>query len=380
MAVLRRRGKWIVDVYTADGRRLRRVSPVQTKRGALAFEKELLANGGSSTSRPCSSSDDSTEAPSPTTSPAPAEPTSSAPGFSDFAVEWLGTYAVNNNKPSEVVNKESALRVHLIPFFENRPIDTITARDIEAYKAAKLAGEGCPRGPIKAKTVNNHLVILGKLLRTAEEWGVLETVPKIRRLKAEEAPFDWLRPEESKKYLAAAEAHYPQWSAMLWLALRTGMRRGELFALRWENADFGNRLITVRHSAFRGKLGPTKNSKVRQIPISSRLMQVLQAHERDKGRHSPFVFPNRDGKLSRHMDHVNRPHHGSLEAAGLRRIKFHELRHTFASQLVTAGRSLAEVQELLGHKSVEQTMRYAHLSPDRMHSAVEALEAFDDED
>jgi len=141
---------------------------VQTQRGAKAYETELLA-GVSSTSTPCSgdarSADEETPPPAPEASasveqpvyvpaaaPAPT-PEPSAPGFSDFAVEWLETYAVVNNKASEVVNKESALRVHLIPSFGNRPIDTITARQIERYKAAKLKGEGCKRGPLRNKTI-----------------------------------------------------------------------------------------------------------------------------------------------------------------------------------------------------------------------------------
>ena len=87
-----------------------------------------------------------------------------------------------------------------------------------------------------------------------------------------------------------------------------------------------------------------------------------------------LVFPADDGTLSIHQDHVDRPLKGALKLAGLRNIRFHDLRHAFASQHVSAGRSIKEVQELLGHETIQMTMRYAHLAPERMRDAVEALE------
>lgn len=247
----------------------------------------------------------------------------------------------------------------------------LRAREIERYKAEKLRVDG-ERRPLAPETINNHLVILRKLLVTAQEWGLIEKLPIIRRLKVPPAHCDWLTPDETARFLTAVEVQYPQWAALFWTALRTGMRRGEIFALQWDDVDLVAGTVTVRHTVFRGKLGSPKGGRSRTIPLSSRLMRVLKDHRAVTFLKSAFVFPGEDGKLTAHQGHVNRPLLGGLKLAGLRRVRFHDLRRCFASQLISAGRSLKEVQDLLGHESIP--MRYAHLSPERMKEAVEALE------
>ncbi len=365
MAVKRWRGKWVVDFTTDDGQRVRRRSPVQTRRAAAAFEADLrgqvdaAGQDDSSTSMGCSDPPGTT--------------------LGEFAIDWLETYARVNNKRSEVVAKESILRVHLLPVFGNRHLHEIGARDVERYKAAKLRGDG-GRRPLTAKTVNNHLSVLRKLLSTAVEWDLLHRLPTIRRLKAKPPGFDWLRPGESRRFLEAVERHYPQWSALFHVALRTGMRRGEIFALRWADVDLVTRTIRVEHSVYRGRLDTPKSGRRRVAPMTGALTQRLRDHRARTMLRSDFLFPGEDGGLTQHQDHVDRPLRGALKRAGLRRIRFHDLRHSFASQLVSAGRSLKEVQELLGHRDLQATMVYAHLAPERLRDAVEALEGLDDFD
>ena len=112
--------------------------------------------------------------------------------------------------------------------------------------------------------------------------------------------------------------------------------------------------------------------------MTDRLAGVLKEHRAATMLKSEFVFPAENGSLTTHQDHVDRPLHGALKRAGMRRIRFHDLRHSFASQLVSAGRSLKEVQELLGHESIQVTMRYAHLAPERMRDAVAVLDSSPD--
>jgi hypothetical protein len=161
MTVRRVRGKWIVDLRLANGERVRRVASVQTKHGAIELERKLMSQQGSSISLG-----------------------SSAPGktLREFAVEWLQTYAVVNNKASEVVSKEYILRRHLLPFFDNRMLDRVTTRDVEKYKAEKPKGVGCKK-PLTPASINNHLVVLRKMLVTAKEWGLVTDLPIIRRLR-----------------------------------------------------------------------------------------------------------------------------------------------------------------------------------------------------
>lgn len=360
MAVTRHRGKWIVDFTDEHGKRVQRISPVQTKRGATAFEAELREAALE-------------RAPVSSTSSVSSTRTPKAPTLAVFAPEWLATYAVVNNRPSEVVSKEMILRTHLLPFFDNLSLDAITAKDIEAYKASKLQpADGS--SPLSVKTINNHLTVLRRLLMTAEEWEVIERVPPIRRLKEPSSGYDWLNASESRRFLSAIEQHYPQWTALFWTALRTGLRRGELFALHWEDLDFARAQLQVHRSVFRGRLGPTKTGRGRTVPMTAELKAKLEQHRRRRRGRTAIVFPAASGELTVHQDQVDRPLHGALKKAGLRRVTFHSLRHSFASQLVSAGRTLKEVQELLGHSSIHTTMRYAHLAPERMREAVSVLD------
>lgn len=276
---------------------MRRVSPVQTKRGAAEFEAELRQTIASSMSR--SSLDAATPAPS----------------LAEFAREWLTTYALVDNKASEVVAKEVILRRHLIPFFGNRRLDDISPKDIEAYKAEKLAAKDGNK-TLLPKTVNNHLTVLRKLLVTAQESEHIESVPRIRRLKVPPSKFDWLTAEEGDRFLAAIEKHYPQWRALFWTAFRTGLRRGELFALEWDDLDLEAKTLTVRQSVIRGKLGSPKGGKQRTIPMTSGLVAVLKAHRAETMMKSRFVFPDEAGELTTHQDHVDRPLHGALKTSG----------------------------------------------------------------
>jgi integrase len=377
MAAKKWRGKWYAD-FEMNGTRIRKVSPVQTKGGANAYEAELRS---SLTSTPSSESG----APAAVKAAPVAVPAEEAPNFAKFAVDWLSTYAVVNNKPSEVVNKEVVLRVHLIPFFGNRRLDEISSRDIEKYKAEKLKQTPKDRSkdkskekpkakPLSAKTINNHLTVLRKLLVTAEEWELIRGLPKIKKLRAATPKFDWLSAEEGALFLQKVEAHYSQWYVLFLLALRTGLRRGEIFALHWEDIDLKRAFLTVRYTVFRGRLVTPKNGKERVVPLTPRLVEALKARLADMGKGAILVFPGADGEITTHQDHVDRPLKGALKKAELRELRFHDLRHAFASQLVTAGRNIKEVQELLGHQSIQMTMRYAHLAPGKMREAVLVLD------
>lgn len=346
MAVKKWRGKWVVDLVV-DDKRLRRVSPVQTKRGARAYEEELRL---ASLATPTDGAKTSVESPS----------------FAEFAPEWLTTYAVVNNKPSEQARKEVNLRVHLVPFFGKWRLDEITPHRVEAYKVDRLkAGKA-------HSTINRTLTVLQTLLRSAEEWGRLESVPRIRLLP-ESYDFDWLRPDEAASMLEAAHGLGLYWYTMFFLALRTGMRRGEIYGLHWSEVDFDARVVTVRYSLWQGQLGTPKSGKVRVIPMTADLVAIMMTW-RDHST-GDVVFAGSDGALVRTAQGLaNIKLSKALTEAGLRRVRFHDLRHSFASHLVLMGRSLKEVQVLMGHHSVTETERYAHIGDEQLASAINALD------
>lgn len=296
----------------------------------------------------------------------PAAPDEEGPRqlpFAEFAWEWFETYAVANNKPSEVLGKRIVLRRHLVPFFGNRIMSEFSAQDAERYKAEKLK-------EISAKTVNNHLIVLKKIFNSAVEWGLLDKNPiaRVKKLKTADYEWDFLTRSESEAFLAACEGRwFPFFATLLW----TGMRLGEVLALRWDDINWRGGKLVVRRSLFHKQFVTPKSGKPREIPLNSRLTEVLKAHRHERG---DLVFSTDDGKPL-DPSNVKRPFQAALKKAGLRMIRIHDLRHSFASQLVMEGVPLRVVQELLGHASITMTLRYSHLAPESRREAVEVLVA-----
>jgi len=143
------------------------------------------------------------------------------------------------------------------------------------------------------------------------------------------------------------------------VALNTGMRKEEILNLRWEDLDFRSRIIYTLD---------TKNNKRREIAMNDIVYRTLLAIR--KIPDSPWVFCKKNGER---YGNVRKAFEGAKKRAGIVDFRFHDLRHTFASHLVMAGVDLKTVQELLGHKSFEMTLRYAHLSPDHKKVALDVL-------
>jgi integrase len=283
------------------------------------------------------------------------------PTFEQFVPEF-DAYATSNNKPSEVDSKRAILRAHLVPAFGRLPLDEIGERRIEAYKARKLADELCK------KTVNNHLTVLRRLLVLARRFKLIEHVPEIMWLKAPKPEFDFLAFDEADRLIAGADG---EWQAMVLVALRTGMRQGELLGLRWEDVDLTAGRLLVRQAITRGVVGTPKSGKPRELPLSDQALTSLKRHRHLRGE---LVFCDVDGKALE-KGACKWPLWRACKRAGLRRIGWHVLRHSFASHLAMRGVPLKAVQELLGHATIEMTMRYAHLSPTICRDAVQALDA-----
>ena len=337
------KGSWVVDIRAANHKRYRKTSPQNSKGGAQAYEaylRQRLAQG-----KPLIE-----EAPKVTKQIL----------FRDFASEWLETYVKTNNKPSEQCSKETMLRLHLIPFFGSLPLDQINGSVIEQYKTKKISTHN-------RKTVNNHLICLGKCLRMAVEWGRLQVAPRISSLKLTKPKMDFLSPLETAQLLR--DATEPIWNEMTRMAVRTGMRRGELVALDWSDVDLVKGEVMVRRSYVNGIMGTPKNHKERQIPLTNDVREMLSNRKERKG----LIFCRADGTpLDKSING------GAIiricKRVGLRSIGWHTLRHTYASTLVSEGIPLTIVSELLGHSDIRVTMRYAHLAPSQLHDSVRVLE------
>jgi integrase len=212
------------------------------------------------------------------------------------------------------------------------------------------------------------------MLRTATTFKVpwLAVVPKFRKPKVAlfSRDYQWLRTDdEVRRFLVASRSEDEHVFVFYATAVYTGLRAGEIAALEWPDIDLDRRLITVQRSFD----GPTKSDRVRYVLILDPLLPVLKAWRlRHPGR---LVFTNRDGAMFAPSARIfQEVLHRVLRAAefpmitrnGKERpyVRFHDLRHTFASHWVTKGGDLFKLQKILGHQSVQMTMRYAHLAPD----------------
>ncbi len=297
--------------------------------------------------------------------PPPAPPKKEVPKFGDFADEFMLLARVKN-KPSEIGSKESILRVHLRPAFGSKKLDQIGYAEIQDYAAQKtLAKEKKPG--LSKKTVNNHLTVLRRILVVAKKRGLLDVVPEIEWLRAPKPDFDFLDFDEADRLLKAADG---EWRWMILIALRTGLRQGELLALRWEDVDLKTGLLRVRQSVTRGHVTEPKSGKGRDVPLSD---DALSAFKEQRHLRGPLVFCDQDGQMLVKTE-CKWPLWRACQRAGLRRIGWHVLRHSFASHLAMRGVPLKVVQELLGHATMDMTMRYAHLSPNVPREAVKALD------
>jgi integrase len=185
-----------------------------------------------------------------------------------------------------------------------------------------------------------------------------------------ESSFDWYQPHEARQLLAAARDEWGK--TVLLFALHTGARMGEQRAVRWSDIDFENRIITIRRSAPKWLVieKSPKSNRHRRVDLTPELGEALGNIQ----RRSEAVFCNEDGSKLR-PGQFHEILWAAQKKAGLRRIKWHELRHSFASILTTGGAPLRVVQSLLGHSSIKMTERYAHLAPGQSAGFMHLLSA-----
>jgi integrase len=190
--------------------------------------------------------------------------------------------------------------------------------------------------------------------------------------------------DEARTFLEVVGEHYPHYYPFFLCALRTGMRLGELLALEWGDIDFRGGFIEVRRAHVKGQITTPKNGKTRRVDMSPQLAETLkdllpeskrEAWARGWGEVLGLVFVNGGGKVVDHANLRTRVFWPALATAGLRRIRLHDLRHTFASLLIQNGESLAYVRDQLGHHSIQITVdTYGHLVPGANRQAVAKLD------
>ena len=249
---------------------------------------------------------------------------------------------------------ESTYRLHILPTLGNYPMDEITSPII-----SKLHIEAVTLKKLANGTVNKIIVFLRHAYSLAIEMkieGVTEN-PAKRVKQFEELNREmYITKQETKKLMkAVTESKNPHLKYIIPFLILTGARRSEVLRAKWRDIDYERNIWTIPI---------TKNKRIRKIPMSESLLELIKSIPAT----SEFLFPA--PIKAGHYTDINRPWHHARAKAGLNTLRLHDLRHSFASQLVNSGRSLYEVQILLGHTDMKMTQRYAHLSNDSLLAAA----------
>jgi integrase len=297
------------------------------------------------------------------------------PTVAEFAVTWRAHMKVHNKHGTQSIYGQ-ILDQHILPL-----LGTLRLDDVKAGSILDLQNACLEKGH-KPATVNNVLRTFKRLLNLAVEHEVIAKPPKIKQLRlkkgtepGEVEEFSFLDFAQTDALLEAAKASEPDWYVAIYLLLKTGLRYGELAALRWKDIEFnggggGGGRILVRRAVYMGIEDDPKGNRRREVPLSDVTVKVLKGHLRDL--RSPYVFLKDGAQLKKNaLRHVLAR---LAKVIGVEPFGPHTLRHTFASHLVMKGQSLSAVQKLLGHADIQTTMIYAHLTPQVTRDAVAVLD------
>jgi integrase len=299
--------------------------------------------------------------------------------FKAFAERWVK--GLHDLKPSTRRAYESVLAYQLVPAFGDLALTALGIEDVNAWLRSR-------EGTLRVKTLRNALGLLHKILEDARESGYV-SVNRLSRSRALRRPraireadaveIEVLTPTEVNRLLdALPAAHYP----LFLTAVMTGVRLGELLALQWGDVDEASHRLHVRRTAYRGHFYVPKTRRSRRaIDIGDQLLGVLSNTRRERYGEAPpssdaLLFPNAE-RAPLDPDWLRRRVWApALAAAGLRHVRIHSLRHTFASMLIAQGENPKYISSQLGHASIQITLdRYGHLFPDEKRTAATRLEA-----
>jgi len=274
--------------------------------------------------------------------------------FRELAERYAKEHAAHHKAESTNAS-DHYRRALLVKEFGERTLKEIDAGVVNTF-LTRLREEG--RSPA---TVNRIRALLSHIFTKGIHWGLcsMNPVRLVKALREDNRRVRYLMPDEVARLLAEC----PGWLRPIVLtAVHTGMRKEELLSLTWEQVNPRERTIHLTR---------TKNGRTRTLPMSDELWRAFSALPRRL--HSPYVFTREDG--SRYVkENIRNAFEKALGRARIEDFHFHDLRHTFASNLVMTGADLLTVKELLGHRTMDMTVRYSHLAPSHTRGAVMALE------
>jgi integrase len=286
--------------------------------------------------------------------------------IAELAANWFDTHASKTLEWSSQNRYEINWRRHIEPVFGRTRAMDLGPSVVESWARGLVHETG-----LTEKSANGCLMLLKKILSDSLRWQLISVNPisGIRPMKEPEKDFNFWTLDEAEKFLRYVDEVDRRFYFGVAVALYTGMRLGEIQALKWDAVDFATRLITVKRTYClkRGEAKErTKTSRIRRLPISQALTEILV--ELKNASTGEYVLPDFP------FHHASKVMRRLAKEAGVKPIRFHDLRHSFASNFVMRGGQIYKLQRLLGHSSIQMTERYSHLSPDHLQDATEILD------
>lgn len=298
--------------------------------------------------------------------------------FSLLAKDYLERHCELNCKSSTKILYENYLKVNLQELSCKIAKD-IKKRDIETL-VLKLKQKG-----LTNKTINGIITFVQAVLNYGVDNDFLTSNPilKFKKLPQVKPPIHFLDENQIKVFLELAKIYTPTYYTFFATAIFTGMRRGELLGLEWSDIDFKNSKIKVSKQIYKGVKQATKTNKERIIDIPENLISILKEHKRERVILSKLVFHNKEGNPIHpyNMEHayfhplIRRCNEILDSENQIEKLRFHDLRHTYATYLLSKGIPVKYVQEQLGHSTARMTLdTYASVMPSVKFGALDVLE------
>ncbi len=282
-----------------------------------------------------------------------------APTVRDLAQDYLDRHAIPNKRPASVADDRSMFDRTILPKLGQLKVAAVERRDIEALHNGLMS---------KPYSANRVLALLSKMFNLAVAWGwradsPVKGIPRFQEDRRQR----WLSADELQRLWTVLEQHANRRAAnAVKLMILTGARRGEVLSATWDEFD-------LERGRWTKPSHHTKQKRTEHVPLSGAARALVSAMLAEADPQSPFLFPGEApdkplGDIKRFWERV-------CEAAGIEGVRLHDLRHTYASSLVSRGVSLHVVGRLLGHTQPQTTARYAHLDDDALREATDGFGA-----
>jgi integrase len=314
---------------------------------------------------------------------APQRKEEQTPTYEEYATVWLEDQIKTLRRESTYIRYKELLKRHVFPVIGKLPLDQVKRSHVKKMLLDYSKQGHTKRSVALLRDIANGpfaAAVDDELIQSSPITGVLK---RLGIKPDNKPPVDPLTAEETALLLETCREHYPEYHPMFLLMLRTGVRLGEALALKWSDVDWNSRFIQVARSYRRRETSGTKTGKTRRVDISDQLLETLKSLYIQRKREvlslglrevDGIIFHNGKGK-SRGQNSVRYIFKKVLMKAGLRNLRPHDMRHSYASQLLSDGVTPVYVKNQLGHHSIEITVDiYGHWIPSGNQEAVNRLD------